>query len=341
MHDESSSTATLSPSPSAARRARSGSVLTEAFDTDLEALAAARPERAAARFSYEVKQGGFRQLLYNLRGATETVGHGLVYAGASVAATYYGRALEACRAAPSEYHALVGGPWPPARGALSDALVVLTLEYYREVPVETEIAPLIARFFVHDLGVTALGELDGDTAAPLLREELASGAFRTHVAEALADILRRPDPESRRAFFDGISTLGPVELRPLHAVIARDEARLASLLMLPLSRASSEDAQLASHVASALETSAAAEVMALVRDAVTERYGDFQVQQPPGLWPHMPLYRVVQSAHAHPSEDVRALAAQVPGPWSWSPEELALAREVAAPEERDELARFA
>ena len=63
-----------------------GLLLGEAFSTDLHSLSSRDPDRAAllavARFEYEVKKGGFAQLLFNLRNmGVEILGQALLHAG--------------------------------------------------------------------------------------------------------------------------------------------------------------------------------------------------------------------------------------------------------------------
>lgn len=306
-----------------------GLLLPEAFSTDLQALSSTDPDRAAllavARFEYEVKKGGFAQLVFNLRNTgLDTLGHALVYAGASAAAQYYGHALWICRQMPADYARFVASDYTTPN-ALKDALHGISLEYLRLAPIETEVAPLLARFVLHDSTVTAIRALQPDVLGWALKEDLARGPVRPLMLDAVAAVLRATDPAVQKDLFRGLSMITRDQIARLIEQVMTSVPEHAILLAIPLFYAGSEEPEVAAWVGWALKLGPrpAIEVLELVRAAVTLPEGDYSMRKPVGLWPHMPLFEVVRAALASPDAEVRAAASKVPGPWSWSSAELA------------------
>ncbi len=94
--------------------------------------AAALPYLLALKFNYDVKQGGFAQLLYNLRGEfladTEDL---LIAANATVARDYYVRAVTVCLANKAEYSRFLASDYT-APNEVKHALQLLSVEYLQK-----------------------------------------------------------------------------------------------------------------------------------------------------------------------------------------------------------------
>ncbi len=315
-----------------------GMLLREAFSTDLTALSSTDPDRAAllavARFEYEVKKGGFAQLLFNLRNTgLETLGQALVYAGGSVAAQLYARALAVCRQMPADYARFLASDFQ-APNPLKDALHGVSLDYFPLVPIEAEVAPLLARFVLLDTTVFAVRALPPAELGHVLKDEIKDGPVRPLLLDAIARFLRATGPVFNNDFFACLGYIAPPQILRLHEQIAAGGPDQAILLAIPLCLGSAEDPALAASVARAvaLGPRSAIEVLGFVRAAVLSG-GDFGLRKPVGLWPDMPLFGVVQGALASPDAEVRAAAAAVPGPWSWSSDQRAAAIADAADDE--------
>ena len=325
-----------------------GLLLSEAFSTDIRALSVTDPERAAllgvARFEYEVKKGGFAQLLFNLRNmGLDVLGQALEHAGARVAAQHYQRALAVCQQMLGEYHAFLASDYR-SPNALKDALHGVSLDYLPLVPVELEVAPLLARFVVDDITVTAIRALRPGSLARELKQDLAAGSARPLVLDAVAAALRATDPGVQRELFDNLGHVPKEASARLVAQLMASAPEHAIVLAIPLHQADSTDESLAAWVgwAVALGGRAAVEVLALVRSAVLVSGGDFSLRKPVGVWPSMPLFSVLRAALASPDPEVRAAASRVPGPWSWSAaERSAAARDAADDDEAHVIESFA
>ena len=100
---------------------------------ELEDAAARRPAGLpwllAAKFDYDVKQGGFAQLLYNLQGHfLRDVEDMLIAAGAPVAHDHYVRAITLCLADKAAYFRFLSSSFADAN-ATKEALQSLSVEY--------------------------------------------------------------------------------------------------------------------------------------------------------------------------------------------------------------------
>ena len=115
---------------------RLAELLAEARELDLSKLSASDPARLllllAARFDYDVRQGGFAQLLYNLNGDfLAEVEDMLVAAAARIAREYYVRAIRACLANQPEYQRFLVSDYLDSN-AVRDALHEISIEYFAE-----------------------------------------------------------------------------------------------------------------------------------------------------------------------------------------------------------------
>src|SRR4051794_37668003 len=90
---------------------------------------AALPYLLAVKFNYDVKQGGFAQLLYNLRGEfLADVEDMLIAANAAVAHDYYVRAVTVCLESKADYFRFLASDYAEAN-AVKHALQLLSVEY--------------------------------------------------------------------------------------------------------------------------------------------------------------------------------------------------------------------
>ena len=87
------------------------------------------PYLLAAKFNYDVKQGGFAQLVYNLRGEfLAEVEDMLLAAGAAVAHDYWVRAVTICLEDKPAYFRFLASEYAEANG-VKHALQLLSVEY--------------------------------------------------------------------------------------------------------------------------------------------------------------------------------------------------------------------
>jgi hypothetical protein len=115
---------------------RLAELLNEAREVDMFEVAQKDPSRLllllAARFEYDVRKGGFAQLLYNLKGNfLAEMEDMLVAASAPVAREYYVRALKACLDNGPDYQRFLASHFPDPN-PLKDALHRVSLEYFAE-----------------------------------------------------------------------------------------------------------------------------------------------------------------------------------------------------------------
>ncbi|MEV0358533.1 hypothetical protein AB0H71_21020 [Nocardia sp. NPDC050697] len=98
----------------------------------------------AAEFDYQVKNGGFAQLIYNLGGERLEDLDGMLRAvDAPVALSFYLRAVTRCTELLDDYHRLMADFTAPTRLAVE--LTGISVDYLRgEVGFDTEIAPFLA-----------------------------------------------------------------------------------------------------------------------------------------------------------------------------------------------------
>lgn len=93
---------------------------------------AALPYLLAAKFNYDVNQGGFAQLLYNLRGEfladTEDL---LIASNAAVAHDFYVQAVTICLENKAEYHRFLASDYLDAN-EVKHALQLLSVEYLQK-----------------------------------------------------------------------------------------------------------------------------------------------------------------------------------------------------------------
>ncbi len=129
---------------------RLAELLAEGRTLDLSEVAQKKPAKLllllAARFEYDVRQGGFAQLLYNMKGNfLAEVEDMLVAASAPVAREYYVRAIRACLAREPDYQRFLASDFLEPN-ALRDALHKVSLEYFaRDVPFEREAAAFLTK----------------------------------------------------------------------------------------------------------------------------------------------------------------------------------------------------
>ncbi len=98
----------------------------------------------AARFEYEVRQGGFAQLLYNMQGNwLAELEDMLIAASATVAQEYYVRAIQACLSNKPEYRRFLASNFTDAN-SVKDALHIVSIEYFaQKAPFAIEAAALL------------------------------------------------------------------------------------------------------------------------------------------------------------------------------------------------------
>lgn len=122
---------------------RLAELLAEARNLGLSEVAQEEPAKLllllAARFEYDVRQGGFAQLLYNMRGDfLAEIEDMLAAASAPVAREYYVRAIRTCLDNEPDYQRFLASDFLEPN-ALKDALHKVSLEYFaKDVPFETE-----------------------------------------------------------------------------------------------------------------------------------------------------------------------------------------------------------
>ncbi len=108
-------------------------LLVESHSIDWQDAPAERlPYLLAARFDYDVKQGGFAQLLYNMQGnCLGEIEDLLIAAQAAVAQEYYVRAIHICFANKAEYRRFLASNYTDANEVKSE-LQFLSIEYLRK-----------------------------------------------------------------------------------------------------------------------------------------------------------------------------------------------------------------
>ena len=90
------------------------------------------PYLLAVKFNYDVNQGGFAQLLYNLQSEfLADVEDMLIAAGAAVARDYYVRAVTVCLENKPEYFRFLASDYLEAN-AVKHALQLLSVEYLQQ-----------------------------------------------------------------------------------------------------------------------------------------------------------------------------------------------------------------
>jgi len=106
---------------------------------------AALPYLLAVKFNYDVKQGGFAQLLYNLRGEfLADVEEMLIAANAAVAHDHYVRAVTVCLENKADYFRFLSSDYTEAN-PVKHALQFLSVEYLqRRVDFADEAAGYLA-----------------------------------------------------------------------------------------------------------------------------------------------------------------------------------------------------
>ncbi len=116
---------------------------------ELQAVAsespASLPYLLATKFNYDVKQGGFAQILYNLRGEfLADIEDLLIAANAAVTLDYYVRAVTACLENKADYFRFVRSDFTEVN-AVKHALQLLSVEYLqRRVDFADEVAGYLA-----------------------------------------------------------------------------------------------------------------------------------------------------------------------------------------------------
>ncbi len=167
-----------------------------------------------------------------------------------------------------------------------------------------------------------------------LASELAAGPAAEATLAAARSMLATMDDTARIELLDTIARVDGHAVRRLTTRIAADPVAWAPLLAIPLGRAASDDATLAALVDAAIrgDSATAVGVLHFVRAAVEDRYGDFKLAKPCGVWPSMPLFAPLHAALVRGDAAVREAVLRVPGPWSWTPDE----RTQAAKDARDD-----
>ena len=115
------------------RDAQLASLPEESWSVDWEHMPVNAPERLpyllAARFNYDVKQGGFAQLLYNMRGqCLAEIEDMLILAGAKLAQDHYVRAIHVCLQDKAEYQRFLASTFTDANAVKSD-LQLISIEH--------------------------------------------------------------------------------------------------------------------------------------------------------------------------------------------------------------------
>ncbi len=98
----------------------------------------------AVKFNYDVRQGGFSQLIYNLQGnfraETEDM---LIAAKAAVAQEYFVRAVMICLNAKEEYFRFLSSPYTDANN-VKHSLQLLSVDYFqRQIDFQDEAAEFL------------------------------------------------------------------------------------------------------------------------------------------------------------------------------------------------------
>jgi len=128
---------------------RLAALLPQAHPADLETAAMHVPARLpyllAARFDYDVRQGGFSQLLYNMRGKLlANIEDMLIAANASVAHEYYVRAITACLSNKPEYRRFLASDYTEPN-EVKHALQMISVDYLsKRVAFSDEVAAFMA-----------------------------------------------------------------------------------------------------------------------------------------------------------------------------------------------------
>jgi hypothetical protein len=90
------------------------------------------PYMLAVKFNYDVKQGGFSQLLYNMQGEfLAQIEDMLIAANAAVAHEYYVRAVTICLDNTEEYFRFLSSNYTDAND-VKHSLQLLSIEYLRK-----------------------------------------------------------------------------------------------------------------------------------------------------------------------------------------------------------------
>ncbi|MFZ6743653.1 DMP19 family protein [Undibacterium sp. JH2W] len=110
--------------------------LTTTDSGDWQALASSHarqlPHLLAARFDYDIRQGGFAQFLYNMRGhLLAQIEDMLIAASADIAHDYYVQAIGLCLKNKADYQRFLADNYIEAN-PLKDQLHLLSLAYLRE-----------------------------------------------------------------------------------------------------------------------------------------------------------------------------------------------------------------
>ena len=96
------------------------------------ATPAVLPYLLAVKFNYEVKQGGFAQLLYNLQGEfLADIEDMLIAASAAVAHDHYVRGITLCLENKADYFRFLSSDYTDAN-AVKHALQLLSVEYLQQ-----------------------------------------------------------------------------------------------------------------------------------------------------------------------------------------------------------------
>jgi hypothetical protein len=105
------------------------------------------PYLLAVKFNYDVKQGGFSQLLYNLQGEfLADMEDMLIAANAAVAHDYYVRAVTACLENKAEYFRFLSSNYADGN-EVKHALQLLSAEYLlQRVEFADEVAAFLATY---------------------------------------------------------------------------------------------------------------------------------------------------------------------------------------------------
>jgi|SRR5579883_445995 len=128
--------------------ARLSFLLSQAGVENLKDVAATNPTRLphllAARFNYDVKQGGFSQLLFNMRGDFLGEIEDMLIAGnAALAHDYYVRAITICLENKAEYFRFLSSNYVESN-EVKHSLQLLSVEYLqRRVDFADEIAAFV------------------------------------------------------------------------------------------------------------------------------------------------------------------------------------------------------
>lgn len=122
------------PNVSDALNTRLSILLGEGRKADLVALSQQDPSRLAlllaARFEYDVRKGGFAQLIYNMNGNfLGDLEDMLIQSNASVAHEHYVVAIKVCFSDKAEYQRFLSSGYTEPNG-IKDALHEVSIEYF-------------------------------------------------------------------------------------------------------------------------------------------------------------------------------------------------------------------